>query len=467
MNDLLLLSLCAASIAALLVAGAALLWRARPTPFIRRLLLGLFAGELLLGLLQPGILPASPILRFHLNLGAEYRFAVVLAAAQLCMAGTAALILGLRLARTDPDRRLPAWGYRLYWLALGAGLFFLAADEYFVIHETNRHFWRMLYLFVGMAMALPAGLLLVTGRRHRHKYSLLLAGMAVMAISGLLLDSVLDRIVRERMYCEGPAWLGELCDSFILHKPVWNLLEEFSELAGVTLLLGALLLLAQAQTGRRGVAGRYVTGAAVPLAGALVVAAYVVWLWLLPALEFYLLAERLQVEYRDGALTLVGYRLEGDPAQPGGRIDVHLYWQAHRPLEPPQMRLSLHALTRPALTSIAQDDDTTLGDRMPGLAFIPGTIMHKLLQLTLPEDLPGGSHALMLRVWSGEPPWRELTGQVVSFSDRPMLAAGHGALRGAGTPRHALSSWARAVDSLKWRKQGSVARICWRAGIRW
>ncbi len=423
MNDFLLLWLCAAGIAALLVAGAALLWRARPAPFIRRLLLGLLAGELLLGLLLPGILPASRILHWHLNLGAEHRFAVALAAAQLCMAGTAALILGLRLARTDPDGRLPAWGYRLYWLALGAGLLFLAADEYFVIHETNRPFWRMLYLFIGVTLALPGSLLLFTGRRHRREYSLLLAGMAVMAISGLLLDSILDRITREGMYCKGPTWLRELCDSFILYRPAWDLLEEFSELAGVTLMLGALLLLAQAQVGRPGVTGRSVTGAAVSLAGALVVVAYVVWLWLLPALELHLLAERLQVEYRDGALALVGYRLEGDPALPGGRIDVHLYWQARRPLEPPQMRLSLHALTRPALTSIAQDDDPSLGDHMKGLAFIPGTIVHKLMRLTLPEDLPGGSHALMLRLWSGEPPWRELTGQVVSFSDHPMLAA--------------------------------------------
>ncbi len=426
MNTFLLLTLIATGIGVMLVAGVILLWHARPAPYIRRLLLALLAIELLLALAQPGILSTGrTLLNWNLYLGAEYRFAVAMAAAQLCMAGVAALLLGLRSTQTDPDALFPAWGYRLYWLVLGAGFLFLAVDEFFVIHENNRPLWRALYLVAGSVMVLPVAMLLIRDRRHRRAYGLLLVGMATMAAGGVLLDTVLDQLVRQGITCGGPGWLDALCDSFYnfyYKEQVWHLLEELAELAGVTLVLGALMVQGQTETAPRRAWMR--TGTIVPLVGALVLALYVTDRWLLPGLELRLRAEPVLVEYQGGDLALVGYWLEGNPARPGEEVKVHLYWQARRPLQPPEFRLSLHVLVRPEHTrSIAQADDPTLGTRFPGTAFIPGVIVYKELVLALPADAPAGNHALMLRLWSGEPPWQDLTGHDASYSNRRMLSS--------------------------------------------
>ena len=429
MNEFLLLALLAASILILLAVGVILLWRARPSPYIRRFLLVLLALELLLALAQPGILPGerAPLL-WHLNLGGEYRLAVAMAAALLCMAGVASLHYAARLQWRDREGRRAAPGYRLYWLAMGFGLLFLALDEYFLIHETNRELWRVIYLLAGLAIGLPAGLLLFGGAGRRREYGLLLCGLAVMAAGAVLLDTLLDKMVRIGRDCAGPAWLADACQAFTLDKSFWSLLEEMSELAGVTLLLAALLLLAQGRLSpqRRGpgrLARWTLTSRLVPLTGVLAVAAYAAWLWLTPALQLALQAEPLQLEYLDGDLALLGYRLEGAPASPGDRVLVHFYWQARRPLPEPAMLVSLHALAGPELESIAQDDDPQLGTLLPSTAFLPGSIVHKVMNLDLPPDAPPGHHPLMLRVWTGEKPWTVTTGVDISRTDRQRINA--------------------------------------------
>ena len=273
-------------------------------------------------------------------------------------------------------------------------------------------------------MGLPALLLLVTSERRRREYALLLAGIAMMALSALLLDALLDKLYRVGFTCAGPDWLSAACQS--VTRPVWAVVEEVTELLGVTLALGALLLLAPRRlpSQRRG-PGRlaFWTRASllVPLGGALVVAAYAAWLWLTPALQLALQAERVQLEYMDGDLALLGYRLENAPASPGARVEVHLYWQARRPLPAPVLLVSLHVLTGADFESIAQDDDAQLGTLLPSTAFLPGTIVHKVMGLELPTDAPAGHHPLMLRVWRGEPPWTDITGIDVSHTDRQLL----------------------------------------------
>ncbi|MCY4526431.1 MAG: hypothetical protein OXB89_07460 [Anaerolineaceae bacterium] len=68
--------------------------------------------------------------------------------------------------------------------------------------------------------------------------------------------------------------------------------------------------------------------------------------------------------------------------------------------------MSLHALAGPDYESIEQDDDPQLGTLQPSTAFLPGTIVHKVMKLDLPQDAPTGHHGLMLRLWTGEPPGR-------------------------------------------------------------
>ena len=163
--------------------------------------------------------------------------------------------------------------------------------------------------------------------------------------------------------------------------------------------------------------------AATPLGGALALLAFAVWMWLLPALELRLQAVPLLVEWRDGDLALLGFRMDEWPARPGQRVDVDLYWQARRPLDLPQLRLSMHVLVGSDLSvSVAQHDDVRIGQLAHGEAFIPGLIVRKTVPLHLPQDLPGGNYALTLRLWSGEPPWRELQGQALRADNLRLLA---------------------------------------------
>ena len=427
MNEFLLLIALVAGILLLTLAGAVLLWQLRPPPFLRRLLLFLLAVEILLAAAQPGIsVFQRGALHWHLNLGGEYRLSVAMAAAQLLMAGVAALCLAAGLSWQESDGRLPAPIFRLFWFLLGFGFLFLALDEYFVIHETNRPLWRGLYLIAGLLVALPVLLLQVTSRGRRREYALLLSGLALMAAGAVALDALLDAMVRVGSDCAGPDWLAAGCRAFSSQKPWWDLVEEISELAGVTLALGALLLLAQGMLPPlrpdAGRLARWMTfSRLVPLAGALAVAAYATWLWLTPAVQLHFGSERVLVEYFDGDLALLGYRLEGAPTSPGEEVRVHLYWQARRSLPEPALLVSLHALTRPDFDSIAQDDDPQLGTLLPSTAFLPGTIVHKTMGLDIPPDAPPGEHPLMLRIWTGEPPWTVTFGVDVSATDYQLL----------------------------------------------
>ncbi|MCY4023162.1 MAG: hypothetical protein OXF32_06920 [Anaerolineaceae bacterium] len=422
MNAFLHLHVLLAGLLATLVAGLALLWHARPERGIRRLLLALLAAAALLGLLQPGILPQfSHILSWHLYLGGEFRLASALSAALPVMAALASLTLALRAGGAAFTSPMAAGAQRLYWLALGAGLLVLAADEFFLLHEADEDSWKTVYLLAGGLLALPPVLMLRVASLRRQ-VALLLVGLALLGGGGILLDATLEGVVEDGLRCEGTV-LQDNCEAFDFYLPFWRMLEEVSELVGFTLVIAALLLL----TPRREPGGRRLVNklenAVVPLGGALVLLAFAVWMWLLPALELGLQAEGVLVEWRDGDLALLGQRIDEGTARPGERVDVHLYWQARRPLELPQLRLSMHLLAWPDLeVSVAQHDDVRIGQFAHGEAFIPGLIVRKTVPLHLPEDLPDGSYALTLRLWTGEPPWRELQGQALRADNLQLLA---------------------------------------------
>ncbi len=422
MNDFLQLFFLLAGILVLLVTGLVLLWRARPERGVRWLLLALLAGAALLGLLQPGILPeVSHILSWHLYLGGEFRLASALATALPLMAAVASLSLALRAGRATFNSPLAASAYRLYWLALGAGLLYLAADEFFLLHEADEDSWKVIYLLAGALAVLPPVLMWRVASLRRHVV-LLLVGLALLGAGGILLDATLEGVVEDGVRCEGP-FLQDSCQAFDFHLPFWKTLEETSELVGFTLVLGALLLLTPRREPGGGRLVNKLTDAAVPLGGALVLLAFAVWMWLLPALELRLQAVPLLVEWRDGDLALLGFRMDEEPARPGQRVDVDLYWQARRPLDLPQLRLSMHVLVGSDLSvSVAQHDDVRIGQLAHGEAFIPGLIVRKTVPLHLPQDLPGGHYALTLRLWSGEPPWRELQGQALRADNLRLLA---------------------------------------------
>lgn len=421
MNDFLQLHVLLAGLLATLVAGLVLLWRARPARGIRRLLLALLAGAALIGLLQPGILPEfSHILSWHLYLGGEFRLASALSAALPVMAAFASLSLALKADRVTVASPGLAAAQRLYWLALGAGLLYLAADEFFLLHEADEDSWKTVYLLAGALVVVPPALMLRDGSLRRQ-LALLLLGLALLGAGGILLDATLEEVVENGVRCEGTV-LQDSCEAFDFYLPFWRMLEETSELVGFTLVIGALLLLTPRRQPGGGRLVDKLENAVVPLAGALALLAFAIWMWLLPALELGFQAGRVLVEWRDGDLALRGYRIDQGPARPGERVDVDLYWQARRPLDLPQLRLSMHLLLRSDLSvSVAQHDDVRIGQFAHGEAFIPGLIVRKTVPLHLPEDLPDGDYALTLRLWTGEPPWRELQGQALRADNLQLL----------------------------------------------
>ena len=242
MNAYLQLHVLLAGLLAALVAGLALLRRARPERSIRRLLLTLLAGAALLGLLQPGILPeVGHILSWHLYLGGEFRLASALSAALPVMAALASLTLALKTGGTRSASPGLAAAQRLYWLALGAGLLVLAADEFFLLHEADEDSWKTVYLLAGaLAVAPPALMLRVASLRRQ--VALLLVGLALLGAGGILLDAVLEGVVEDGLRCEGTI-LQDGCEAFDFYLPFWRMLEEVSELVGFTLVIAALLLL--------------------------------------------------------------------------------------------------------------------------------------------------------------------------------------------------------------------------------
>lgn len=413
----LLLALCVLALIAGLAAGLWLLRRAQPGPFVRRFLLLLFTVEGLLALAWLASLESNwpALLKWLANINLEYTPGTLLAGAQLLLTGFAALTVGLLL-------RARGLAGRALLPVLAIAFLVLGLDELFEIHEYlgellpaaswfGLHTWRVLYLALGAGLLL---LLLAWQRQVRAGAAVsgsLLAGLALMGISGLAVEHV-----TLQAFC-GPApdtgvWLCEGPER-------WLVFEEIFEMAGATLVLGALLVLAQGRLPSR--SWRRLTRL-VPVAGAGLVSALVIYVWLLPAAELRLNATPLQVSWYDGDLVLAGVRVDGSPATPGDEVSVWLYWQARAAELPKNLHLSLHALERPGLArSLASAEAVDLGQyRIEG--WLPGVTVRKRLTLRLPEALPTpGSPALMLRVWRGNWALREIRGIPVHHSQGQIL----------------------------------------------
>jgi len=292
---------------------------------------------------------------------------------------------------------------RVYWLFLAAFFTFFGLDEYFVIHEPiGQPLWLYIYAAVGV---LVVGLSLLAYRwfgfrENKRLFAMLLGGLAVMAFAGLGMD-VLNLTIACR-----PEALGVECER------LW-VLEEYLEMAGVTLILAGFIAYAENAVKMR----RIVTGAAA--ACGLWFLALIGNLWLLPGLEARLGAMPVQVDYLDSELALVGYRRSPETASPGDALHLTLYWRAGRFLEP-DYSVSAHLLTQPDNGSIAQSDVPLQADyvraAMPTTAWLPGATIREELWLPIPEGLiTPQSLRVMVRLWHLD---RDTP---ITGTDRPMI----------------------------------------------
>jgi hypothetical protein len=324
---------------------------------------------------------------WFLDPSAEKNLVAMVNSTLLLMAAVAAFFLFWQSLRLNP-----AW-HRGYWLLLTVLLGFLAADEYFSLHESIV-FWRGGYLILGGLTGLLGLVVMATSEKEIRKIILMfLIGLGLMGVSGVVLDAfstqnLLDigPLKLEFVRCRNE-FLGVQCRDY-------GNTEEFLELCGAALMvlsLWAALGLQNAAKAR----GRWLL-----VAGGLWLMLIIGWLWVLPSVEA-VAAKDAPADYGD--LSLVAYSVSSDSIEAGDTLDVTVYVKANRFLNT-DYSLSVHLYTQVDAQSIAQDD-MTLGEFVyPTRGWLPFVSVRNRFHLQIPEDLATNqSYQLVAVLWQGEP----------------------------------------------------------------
>ncbi|MBZ0297119.1 MAG: hypothetical protein K8L99_31460, partial [Anaerolineae bacterium] len=378
-------------------------------PFARYLLLILIAMEIVLAVLHmlqfyntnmPGFWRWFFDLQYELNLG------TIFSTVQLALIAGVALIIFFGL----PEAK---WWQRLYWLLLAAVFFYLMADEFYSFHETllsrnPTEAWRVPYAIAGAILFGISALVFWFGYRKELPFFILLfAGLGVMTVSGIGIEEfVLRGFVA---YDQRAEWM--------------YIFEEIFEMVGATIVLANMLSFTQRHVTVEfwSRAWRFET-----VVGIISALWFTLSVLFAPAIEERLFATPVNIDYDNGLMTLVGYRMDTDKAVPGGDIPLTLYWRANKPL-PEDYSLSVHLLRHNTTESIAQSDDLHAGP-IPARAWFPGVVMRRTVYVPVPRSAPTPStYDLMVRVWSGPwpffTPWEDTVGLSVTQSEsRPLFA---------------------------------------------
>jgi len=97
------------------------------------------------------------------------------------------------------------------------------------------------------------------------------------------------------------------------------------------------------------------------------------------------------------AIALLGYTLNTHTAQPGGQLQVTVYWRADAPISR-SYKATLQALA-PDGSLVAQDDSIPARWSRPTTGWLPGEIVPDTHTLTLPQSLPTGSLTLIAALY--------------------------------------------------------------------
>jgi hypothetical protein len=354
---------------------AALLWfllpaKSRPIGWLS---LGLIWGWSLWALLDFAS-GDKGFLSWFLDPSAEKNLVAMMNSALLLMVAIAAFFLFWQSK---------SW-HRIYWLLLLILFAFLAADEYFSLHETIV-FWRGGYLILGGLTGLLSLIVIATSPNNTRKLIVLfLIGLGVMGVSGVVLDAFSAQNVLDI----GPLQLDFIrCRITFLdvHCSAYNNTEEMLELCGAALMVLSLWSLHEKKRG------------AFLLSGAgLWLGVMIAWLWFLPTVQA-IFAQDAQADY--GKLSLVAYTLSADTLQAGDTLDVTLYLRSNQFLNT-EYSFSVHLYTQVEAQSIAQDD-MSFGDFVyPTRGWLPFVAAETHFHLSIPPDLATNqSYQLVLIVW--------------------------------------------------------------------
>ncbi len=235
-----------------------------------------------------GMEPRSEVEAWLWDLNGEWNAPTTLAAIQL------ALVSGIALAAALISRQRPIW-HRLYLFALGGLHLVFAYDEYSRIHESLPH-WELIYAAVGaLVVALTLAVAYGSPKGMRRWHVCLLAGLAMSAAGGMLVEQLQYEAVCGLM--------GSLSQETC---PWRHDVEESLELLGFWLVLVAMLGHFSDSSPKRRRLASIGLAAFMALWGAYLVAASPLALVVIPDW-----ARRAAIEFEPG-WHVYGYKLEDD-----------------------------------------------------------------------------------------------------------------------------------------------------------
>jgi len=308
---------------------------------------------------------------------------------------------------------LGVWGapsrfwHRLYWGLLAAASLYLACDEFFQLHEASQRALglnqaKLLYALGGLILAGTTAAMAWFNRKDLKDFIVIFVSLGIIGGAGLGFESIIWPVMCQFLQpCFRNIVFGQTLEMF-----------------GTTLLLAGVLLQAEAHLSPQSLTN---TQKLLWAGGALGLFYMVAYTWLLPTAELKLLAQRVNVSYAGGALTLLGYEPLPLTFNNEKFLKVTLYWQVRDPFIK-DYNISAHLVSRPDLNSVAQADwnsNPELGV-YPSIAWLPGLPVRTELYIKMPSTpLPApSSYEVIVRAWTADGVTLPIT-----QSEQPLLSA--------------------------------------------
>ncbi len=273
---------------------------------------------------------------------------------------------------------------RIYLRLMAAVFGFIAVGNFITISAE----WRIVYFCLAVVFVFAN----LTAFRRRHDDGFGMRSKAFLLITaGLIVFIPSSFFARAILYDLCRSYPGSDVCTNVLYMPPFAAIFKFT---GSIIILVGILIYAQNRLGaaewkrmQRVLAG----GGAI----AMLLATVYIWAWVLPDWNSSFFP--VEVEYLDGDLELIGYRMPEQTVAPGEPFNAFLYWRANAPLYQ-EYGLSVHLLAKPEMDSASHADEAmgAVSSRLWPLDII----VRDAVQLNVPDDLnTPSSYWLTLNTW--------------------------------------------------------------------